>query len=72
MDEFDNRGGNFNHTTAALSGLSGAASTYSTTGTQTYSIDGRIYTVAAKSGVATPTLDKTTGVAFKILPNARQ
>jgi hypothetical protein len=72
MDTFDDRGGRFNHTNAALSGLSGAASTYSTTGTQTYSIDGRIYTTAAKSGVATPTLDKTTGAAFKILPNLKQ
>jgi hypothetical protein len=70
-DLFDVRSGTAHFTNAALA-ISGAASTYSTTGTQTYTIRGELYTVAAKSAVATPTLDGMTGVAFLPVTNGKQ
>ena len=44
----------------------GTTSTYSTTGTTVYAIKGKAYSTAAKSNVATPTVDIATGAAFKI------
>lgn len=42
----------------------GTTTTFSTTGTTLYCIDGEAYSVAAASNVATPTTDVVTGVAF--------
>lgn len=42
----------------------GTTTTYSTTGTTTYLINGKIYTTGAKANVATPTTDITKGLAF--------
>lgn len=54
-------------TSAGLSGLSGAATTFSTGGVVTYSINGVALTRAAFSGAATPTTDFNTGAAFRPL-----
>jgi hypothetical protein len=66
------RGGNVMLTKAAITGLSGAASTISTGGTVTYAIAGQAYTKTALSGVATPTLDSNTGVAFLPLKTGKK
>ena len=42
----------------------GTTTTYSTTGTTVYAIKGKAYSTAAKSNVATPTVDITDGLAF--------
>lgn len=42
----------------------GTTSTYSTTGTTTYAINGKAYSTAAKANVATPTVDISKGTAF--------
>jgi hypothetical protein len=70
-DLFDVRAGTCHFTRAALA-LAGAVSTYTTTGTQSYTIRGELYTVAAKAAVATPTLDGLTGVAFQPLAQGKQ
>jgi len=58
-------------TLAGLTGLSGAANTFSTGATVTYSINGIAYTRATISGGTTPTTDFGTGLAFRPL-NANQ
>lgn len=62
MQKFDARGftGTFMKATLAA----GTTSTYSTTGTTQYSIDGKSYSKAAVSNGATPTTDIVTGAAF--------
>lgn len=58
-------GGQFVLTKAGLTGISGAATTYSTGATaQTYAINGKAYTKAQVSGGTTPTTDGITAVAF--------
>lgn len=42
----------------------GTTTTYSTTGTTVYAIKGKAYSTAAKTNVATPTVDITDGLAF--------
>lgn len=49
-----------NATTLPLSGISGAATTYTFTAA-TYSIDGKVYAKATASGAATPTTDSAGG-----------
>ena len=61
------QGGEVTLTTAGLTGLSGAASTYSTGATaMSYMADGKFLTKAQVSGGTTPTTDGVTGVAFKV------
>ena len=64
MDLFDIRGGTMNLATTALTGLSGAATTVSTTGTPAYMLKGVLKASTNQSGGATPTTDITTGAAF--------
>lgn len=54
-------------TSAGITGLSGAATTFSTGGTKTFMLNGDLYTRAAFAGAATPTTDVNTGVAFRTL-----
>ena len=42
----------------------GTTTTYSTTGTTVYAINGKAYSTAAKTNVATPTVDIQDGAAF--------
>lgn len=70
MDLFDIRGGNMNLASTALTGLSGAATTVSTTGTPAYMYQGRIKASTNQSGGATPTTDIATGAAFVALTGA--
>ena len=59
-------GGTFVATKAGLTGISGAATTYSTgAAAQEYCINGKAYSKAQVSGGTTPTTDKITGAAFK-------
>jgi len=58
-------------TSAGLTGLSGAATTFSTGGTVTYSINGVAYTRTAISGGTTPTTDANTGATLRPI-NANQ
>lgn len=51
-------------TKAGLTGISGAATTFSTGGTKTFSVNGKAFTRAAFAGAATPTSDETTGATF--------
>jgi hypothetical protein len=57
-------GATFVTTKAGLSGITGAATTFSTTAAIVYAINGKAYSKAAVSGGATPTTDSITGVAF--------
>jgi len=70
-DLHDVRGGTTHFTSAALA-VAGADTQYDTTGTQTYSIQGLIYTVAAKSAVEVPDVDGNTNAAFTALANGKQ
>lgn len=70
-DLFDVRGGNLNLSASALS-FSGADTLYSTTGTQTFVIGGRVYTTAADTNVEVPDTDATTGAAFVALATLKQ
>lgn len=63
-DLFDLRGGTMNLATAALTGLSGGATTVSTTGTPAYMLAGEIKASTNQSSGATPVLDISTGEAF--------
>jgi hypothetical protein len=63
-DLFDIRSGTMNLATAALTGLSGGATTISTTGTPAYMLNGKLLAATAQSGGATPTTDIATGAAF--------
>jgi hypothetical protein len=47
--------------TKATLATAGAVSTFTTTGTMTYVVNGKFYTVAAQAGVASPTLDAVSG-----------
>lgn len=59
------RGGNQCSTLAGLTGLSGAATTYSTAAlTIQYSVGGKAYAKAQVSGGATPTTDAADSLAF--------
>jgi hypothetical protein len=66
MDNLTNaaRGGNFCFNSAALTGLSGAANTFTTTNAINYSVKGAVFNKAAVAGGATPTTDVTTGKTF--------
>lgn len=72
MDTFNNRGGNWNMASVALTGLSGAATTLSTTGTPAYVLDGKFLASTNQSSGASPTTDIATGAAFKALANGKQ
>lgn len=72
MDLFDLRGGSFNMASAALTGLSGGATTISITGTPAYVLKGKFLAASAQSGGATPTTDAVTGAAFLPLANGKQ
>lgn len=72
MDLFDIRAGNMNQATTALTGLSGAATTVSTTGTPAYMLAGKFLASTNQSSGATPTLDIQTGAAFLPLANGKQ
>lgn len=53
----------------SVAGLAaGTTTTYSTTATVNYCIKGKAYAKTAVTNGATPTLDGTTGVAFKPIP----
>lgn len=52
-----------NATTLPLSGITGAATTYTFTAA-TYSIDGKVYAKATASGAATPTTDSSPGASL--------
>jgi len=61
------QGGSITLTTAALTGLSGAAATYSTGSTaMSFMVDGKFLSKAQVSGGTTPTADGVTGAAFKV------
>lgn len=53
-------------TTANLSGITGAAKTY-TTQAMVYTIGGKLYYAAGASGATLPVVDAVTGAAFKAL-----
>lgn len=60
------QGGNITLTTAGITGLSGAATTYSTGATaMSFMNDGKFLTKTQVSSGATPTTDGVTGLAFK-------
>jgi hypothetical protein len=61
-------GGNLVLGNAALTGLSGAASTYSTNAFD-YAIDGKAYSKSAVSGGDTPEADAVSGAALTLVAN---
>lgn len=71
MDLFDIRGGTITLTSAALA-LGAGTTQYTTTGTQTFAINGRLYTTVADTGVEVPDTDALTGAAFVALANGDQ
>lgn len=60
-------GGNITLGNAGITGLSGAATTFSTGKAVDYLVKGAAYTKAAITAGATPTLDAATGASFKPL-----
>ena len=61
-------GGNVALSSAGVTGLSGAATTFSTGATAvTYAIGGKLLSKAQVSGAASPTTDVLTGAAFKAI-----
>jgi hypothetical protein len=62
MQEITNRGATMCVSKAALA--AGTTTTFSTTGATLYCIEGKAYSVAAKTNAATPTTDANTGEAF--------
>lgn len=60
------RGGNFMLTKAGITGLSGAATTFSTGGTVTYANNGQAYTKTAFSSAASPTADAVTAALLTL------
>src|SRR6478672_9547410 len=62
-------GGNYSSTKAALTGISGAATTFTTTNAQVFAINGKAYAKAAVAGGATPTTDANTGSAITLTAN---
>lgn len=67
MNLFDIRNITMNRDSTVLTGLSGAATTVSTTGTPSYYLKGKIIASTNQSGGATPTTDIATAAAFKAL-----
>lgn len=65
MQNFDARG--FTGTLMKATLAAGTTTTYSTTGTTQYSINGKAYSKAAVTNGATPTTDIVTGAAFVAL-----
>ena len=65
MQRLDGRG--FTGTLMKATAAAGTTTTYSTTATTYYSIDGKAYSKAAVSNGATPTTDINTGFAFLAL-----
>lgn len=61
---YDLRNITMNRDSAALTGLSGGATTVGTTSTPSYYLNGKIIASTNQSSGATPTLDITTGAAF--------
>jgi len=66
-DTFDLRKISMNRDSTALTGLSGGATTVSTTGTPSYYYLGKIIASTNQSSGATPTTDIATGAAFVAL-----
>lgn len=62
-------GANFVTTKAGLTGISGAATTYTTGVTVPFSLLGKAYSKAAVSGGASPTTDAVTGAAITLAIN---
>jgi hypothetical protein len=61
-------GGNVALSAAGVTGISGAATTFSTGATAvTYAIQGKLFSKAQVAGAATPTVDVVTGVSFKAI-----
>ena len=71
MDLFDMRGGTINLTASALA-LNAGQTHYDTTNTQTFAINGRLYTTVADNDVEAPDTDALTGAAFVALANGEQ
>ncbi len=71
-DLFDVRGGTMVLANPVLTGISGAATTFSYTSTPAFSLKGRLYTGDAASGAATPDVDANTAEAFVPLTNGDQ
>jgi len=67
MDNFDLRQITMNRDSTVLTGLSGTATTVSTTSTPSYYLNGKITASTNQSSGATPTTDIVTGAAFKPL-----
>jgi hypothetical protein len=60
-------GANFATTKAGMTGISGAATTFTTANAVIFAIGGKAYSKAAVSGGTTPTTDGVTGAAFTAL-----
>lgn len=71
MDAFDMRQITMNRDSAALTGLSGGATTISTTSTPSYYLKGKIVASTNQSGGATPTTDAYTGADFVALATGK-
>jgi hypothetical protein len=70
MDQLTLRGSAFLAVKAGLTGISGAATTYSTSATTLqYSVAGKAATKAQVSGGATPTTDAVTAAAITLVAN---
>lgn len=67
METFDLRSISMNRDSALLTGLSGGATTVGTTSTPSYYYKGKILASTNQSSGATPTVDISTGAAFKPL-----
>lgn len=61
-------GGNFCLSKAGLTGLSGAANTFTTANAILFAIIGMAFSKAAVAGGATPTVDAVTGLAITVAP----
>lgn len=59
-------GGNYAVSKAGLTGLSGAATTFTTAAAVLYALGGKAYSKAAVAGGATPTVDGITGAAITV------
>jgi hypothetical protein len=60
-------GANFATTKAGMTGISGAATTFTTANAVIFAIGGKAYSKDAVSGGTTPTTDGVTGAAFTAL-----
>lgn len=61
-------GGNYMLAKAGLTGLSGAATTFTTAAALLYALTGKAYTKTTVSGGATPTTDAVTGNPITVAP----